>query len=502
LLFGNWVIRILTALKLGQPIRQASEVHRLADLHGVKQGTPTMGGILIIGTVFISSFLWARPDNRFVWLALFTMLCLGGLGFADDYLKVTKQTHGGFEGRTRLLIEALIAAAACYALASLGRPVLAIPGNHDIPHSFPARFTHPFRGFERQWETTEPTYSSARLHVIGLNSVRPWRHQSGGIRSGQLERAEERLRRGAPDAFHVVVLHHHLIGAPWRSRKKPVARRNHVLGSLVAAGADLILAGHIHQAAVSERHEFEIVHGSLPTSRHEIALETRSLMQILIDLGSYIEVPDVDVSEGRVYALTRTPDELRMFPPLLRIHSGASSSGQAYLAVRYREHWFWIDDRDVHSKLAFNFLLLAFFLTETGSEQAAPIEPLDDMDSQAGAGARIASDDGDVDHVGFAERQRPHRGSTVVAHDDPVSAREDRRHLPRERRRHRVPDQVDASVHGMQPARGEPVGDGAASESGACELRPRHDAVLPGGDPRDSPVTRLLDLHNSRLGAA
>src|SRR5439155_2792580 len=146
-------------------------------------------------------------------------------------------------------------------LRGLGRPVLAIPGNHDIPHSFPARFTHPFRGFERQWETTEPTYSSARLHVIGLNSVRPWRHQSGGIRSGQLERAEERLRRGAPDAFHVVVLHHHLIGAPWRSRKKPVARRNHVLGSLVAAGADLILAGHIHQAAVSERHEFEIVHG-------------------------------------------------------------------------------------------------------------------------------------------------------------------------------------------------------------------------------------------------
>ena len=146
-------------------------------------------------------------------------------------------------------------------LRSLGRPVLAIPGNHDIPYSLPARFTHPFRAFEGQWETTEPTYSSPTLHVIGLNSVRPWRHQSGGVRSGQLERAEERLRHGPPDAFNVVVLHHHLVGAPWRSRKKPVARRNHVLGSLVAAGADLILAGHIHQAAVSERHEFEIVHG-------------------------------------------------------------------------------------------------------------------------------------------------------------------------------------------------------------------------------------------------
>ena len=146
-------------------------------------------------------------------------------------------------------------------LHTLDRPVLAVPGNHDIPYSFPARFTRSFREFERQWETTEPTYSSPTLHVIGLNSVRPWRHQSGGIRSSQLASAEARLRAAQATAFQIVVLHHHLIGAPWRSRKKPVARRNHVLASLVAAGADLILAGHIHQAAVSERHEFEISRG-------------------------------------------------------------------------------------------------------------------------------------------------------------------------------------------------------------------------------------------------
>src|SRR5262249_11819298 len=120
-------------------------------------------------------------------------------------------------------------------LRSFDRPVLAVPGNHDIPYTFPARFTRSFRAFERYWETTEPTYASPTLHVIGLNSVRPWRHQSGGIRSGQLARAEERLREAAPTAFQIVVLHHHLIGAPWRSRKKPVARRNHVLGALVSA---------------------------------------------------------------------------------------------------------------------------------------------------------------------------------------------------------------------------------------------------------------------------
>jgi 3',5'-cyclic AMP phosphodiesterase CpdA len=146
-------------------------------------------------------------------------------------------------------------------LRSLGPPVLAIPGNHDIPYTFPARFTRSFREFEREWETTQPTYSSPTLHVVGLNSVRPWRHQSGGIRTRQLAEAEQRLRSAAASAFQIVVLHHHLIGAPWRSRKKPVARRNHVLGALVGAGADLILAGHIHQVAVSERHEFEISHG-------------------------------------------------------------------------------------------------------------------------------------------------------------------------------------------------------------------------------------------------
>jgi 3',5'-cyclic AMP phosphodiesterase CpdA len=156
--------------------------------------------------------------------------------------------------------EAQLAGASRF-LRSLGPPVLAIPGNHDIPYTFPARFTRSFREFERQWQTTEPTYSSEAVHVIGLNSVRPWRHQSGGIHTRQLAEAERRLGSAPRSAFKIVVLHHHLIGAPWRSRKKPVARRNHVLGTLVDAGADLILAGHIHQAAVSERHEFEVSHG-------------------------------------------------------------------------------------------------------------------------------------------------------------------------------------------------------------------------------------------------
>ena len=143
-------------------------------------------------------------------------------------------------------------------LRALGPPVVAVPGNHDIPYTFPARFTRPWAEFERQWETVEPVFQSDELFVVGLNSVRPWRHQSGGIRPAQIRRTAD-LLGGAPEgALRVVCLHHHLIGAPWRSRKRPVSRRSKVLAGLVDGGAELILAGHIHQAAVSERHDFEV----------------------------------------------------------------------------------------------------------------------------------------------------------------------------------------------------------------------------------------------------
>ena len=147
-------------------------------------------------------------------------------------------------------------------LGSLGAPVLAVPGNHDLPYTFPARFTSPWAEFERLWETTEPTYASAGLHVVGLNSAQPYRHQGGALDAGQLRRAAERLEGAAAGAYRVVVLHHHLLGAPWRAaRKRPVSSRDGVFEALVSAGADLILSGHIHQAAVAERHEFQAVRG-------------------------------------------------------------------------------------------------------------------------------------------------------------------------------------------------------------------------------------------------
>ena len=143
-------------------------------------------------------------------------------------------------------------------LRGLGATVIAVPGNHDIPYSFPARFQRPWAEFDRLWETTEPVHRDEELCVLGLNSVRPWRHQSGGLRDVQLERAAAAFGAAPAGALRVALLHHQLTGAPWRTRKRPVARRSHVLGSLVDAGAELILSGHIHQGTVSERHEFEV----------------------------------------------------------------------------------------------------------------------------------------------------------------------------------------------------------------------------------------------------
>jgi phospho-N-acetylmuramoyl-pentapeptide-transferase len=124
LAFGNYVIRKLISLKAGQPIRTAAEVHRLAELHSGKQGVPTMGGVLVIGTVVVSCILWARPDNPFVWLALFSIVYLGVLGFVDDYLKIAKKKSDGISGRLKLVFQ--LALAGIVAAVFLTNPLIEV----------------------------------------------------------------------------------------------------------------------------------------------------------------------------------------------------------------------------------------------------------------------------------------------------------------------------------------------------------------------------------------
>ena len=109
LLIGPAVIRILTRLKLGQPIRGKDEVHKLAELHGSKKGTPTMGGLMILITMSVACFLWMRLDNSFLWIALLPTLLLGALGFMDDYLKIKRKKSDGISSRQKLLGQITVA---------------------------------------------------------------------------------------------------------------------------------------------------------------------------------------------------------------------------------------------------------------------------------------------------------------------------------------------------------------------------------------------------------
>jgi 3',5'-cyclic AMP phosphodiesterase CpdA len=148
-------------------------------------------------------------------------------------------------------------------LKGLGQPLLVVPGNHDLPFWPLARLTRPWREFERAWGTTEPVFSNEGIQAVGLTSARALRHQGGSIGRAQLERAAVRLGEAAPGACRIAAFHHQLTGAPWRSRKRPLARRGTVLTRLREAGAELVLGGHIHQAGASAEREFEVGGGSV-----------------------------------------------------------------------------------------------------------------------------------------------------------------------------------------------------------------------------------------------
>jgi hypothetical protein len=117
--------------------------------------------------------------------------------------------------------------------------------------------------------------------------------------------------------------------------------------------------------------EFRVVHGAIASNNTEIAMLTRSMIQIMVELGSYVEVPAKDVEEGRVHGGVAA--QTSGVPPLIRIQSHKSRPDEPFVAVHYRDHWFWIDDRDVPSKRIFSFLMMLFSLTDTGDQRAAPI---------------------------------------------------------------------------------------------------------------------------------
>src|SRR5713226_8936267 len=111
LLCGRWLINALKKWNIGQQIREEGP-----QAHMAKRDTPTMGGLLLIASVLISTLLWARLSSVYVWVIIIATLAFGAVGFADDYLKLVKQRSLGLTGRQKLALQLIIALAVWLAL--------------------------------------------------------------------------------------------------------------------------------------------------------------------------------------------------------------------------------------------------------------------------------------------------------------------------------------------------------------------------------------------------
>jgi len=118
--------------------------------------------------------------------------------------------------------------------------------------------------------------------------------------------------------------------------------------------------------------EFRVVYGSAPANDEEVALLTRSILEVLSDISGTVEVPADHVAEKRVLP-TIEPDGEGIKGTMIRILCSTAKPDDDFAAVPYRGRWFWIDDRDYRSKRLFSFLMFAMTLTETGGKEGAPI---------------------------------------------------------------------------------------------------------------------------------
>jgi phospho-N-acetylmuramoyl-pentapeptide-transferase len=121
-LFGPRLISMLRVRQgKGQPIRDDGPQRHIVE----KQGTPTMGGLMILLGIVVSALLWGNLSNVYVWMVLFVTLGFGAIGLYDDYLKISKASTAGFPGKIKFVLECIIAGIACYAFMKAGKAPLA-----------------------------------------------------------------------------------------------------------------------------------------------------------------------------------------------------------------------------------------------------------------------------------------------------------------------------------------------------------------------------------------
>jgi hypothetical protein len=117
--------------------------------------------------------------------------------------------------------------------------------------------------------------------------------------------------------------------------------------------------------------QLRVTYSQVPENRGELAMLTRSMLQIMVDMATLVDVPEAHVTEGRTPP--SLPESGDAFPRPLRVHSSRERPADAFTAVRYRDHWYFIDDRDFRSKRTFTFLMVLFSLTETGGREGLPL---------------------------------------------------------------------------------------------------------------------------------
>jgi phospho-N-acetylmuramoyl-pentapeptide-transferase len=155
LFIGPWVIQKLREFQIGQFIREDGP-----QSHLKKSGTPTMGGVLIVIAIVLPTVLWSDPSNPFVWIAVFSTVAFGAIGFADDYIKVVKRRSLGLTARAKLIWQGLAGAAVAVALVAL-----------DQFRVFSTQLTVPF---VKQWRPDLLWHWAASLPHLGFLAFLPF----------------------------------------------------------------------------------------------------------------------------------------------------------------------------------------------------------------------------------------------------------------------------------------------------------------------------------------
>jgi len=123
-----------------------------------------------------------------------------------------------------------------------------------------------------------------------------------------------------------------------------------------------------------DKSDFRIVYGQATDRDDTIAIQTRSGMQILLELSATVTIPAEHAQDGRAFPVLQPPaNDQETIPPLLHIMSGTSKPTDAFAAIRYGDFWYWIDNRDLRSKGVFTFLLILMTLADTGEKAPAPV---------------------------------------------------------------------------------------------------------------------------------